>query len=59
MPEPKLESLQTPFGKLIFVALVGATDAELQAIMQGQLRVRELYARLGTDVTDLQRGSLV
>lgn len=59
VPEPRLEDLRTPYGMVQFVELVGATDAELQAIMQRKMSVREVYAKLGTDVTDLRRASLV
>ncbi len=59
VPEPLLEQLATPFGRVQFVELIGATDAELQAIMQGKMRVCELYEQLGSDITDLWRDSLV
>ncbi len=59
VPEPLLTQLDTPYGQVQFVELVGATDAELQAIMQGEMRVRELYEKLGSDITDLWRDSLV
>lgn len=59
VPEPMLERIKTPNGEVLFVELVGATDAELRAIMDGRLRVRELYERLGTDITDYRRQSLV
>lgn len=59
VPEPLLPVLQTPYGRVDFVELVGATDAELQAVMQQKIRLRELYAKLGTDVTDLWRDSVI
>jgi len=59
VPEPMLECLRTPFGMVRFVELVGATDAELQLIMQKKIRVHELYAQLGTDITDSRRGNIL
>ena len=41
-----------------FVQLIGATDAELKAIMEKRLRVRELAEKIG-DVTDYTRKSVV
>ena len=41
-----------------FVKLIGATDAELKAIMDGKLRVRELIEKIG-DITDYTRDSVV
>lgn len=51
-------TIETPNGKVDFVKLVGATDAELRAIMDGKLRVPELLERLG-DWTDYTRDSTV
>lgn len=51
-------TIDTPNGKVDFVKLVGATDAELKAIMEGKLRVRELIEKIG-DVTDYTRESVV
>ena len=51
-------TINTPNGKVDFVKLIGATDAELKAIMEGKLRVRELIEKIG-DVTDYTRESVV
>lgn len=59
VPEPLLPVLNGPYGRVDFVELVGAADAELQGIMQQKIRLRELYAKLGTDVTDLRRDSVI
>jgi len=50
-------TIDTPNGKVDFVQLIGATDAELKAIMDGKLRVRELVETIG-DVTDYTRDSV-
>ncbi len=51
-------TIDTPNGKVDFVKLIGATDAELKAIMDGKLGVRELIEKIG-DVTDYTRDSVV
>lgn len=59
IPEPMREKIDTPNGEVLFIELIGASDAELQAIMNGRLRVRELYDRLQTDITDYGRKSVI
>lgn len=56
--EDEAGTIDTPNGKVDFVKLIGATDAELKAIMEGKLRVRELIEKIG-DVTDYTRESVV
>ena len=51
--------IQTPNGKVVFVEFIGATDAELIAIREKKMTVKELYEKMGTDVTDYKRESLV
>ena len=51
-------TIDTPNGKVDFVQLIGATDAELKAIMEQHLRVQELAEKIG-DVTDYTRESTV
>ena len=51
-------TIDTPNGKVDFVKLIGATDAELKAIMDKRLTVRELAEKIG-DVTDYTRDSVV
>ncbi len=59
IPDPEFQEIDTPNGKLHFVELIGVTNDELQAIMNKQLTVKELYQKLGSDVTDYHRSSLV
>lgn len=54
----KLGEIETPNGKVQFVELIGATDAELKAIVNKEIRVRELFERLGSEYTDYNRKSL-
>ena len=51
-------TIDTPNGKVDFVKLIGATDAELKAIMEGKLRVKELAEKIG-DLTDYTRESVI
>lgn len=54
----KLGEIETPNGKVQFVELIGATDAELKAIINKKLRVKELFERFGSEYTDYKRESL-
>ena len=54
--------LDTPHGKVEFVILIGATDAELRSVYESEtskLEVRKLLKELGNQVTDYDRQSLV
>ncbi len=54
--------LDTPHGKVEFVTLIGATDAELRSIYESEtskLEVRKLLQGLGDQLTDYSRQSLV
>ena len=56
------KSLDTPHGKVEFVTLIGATDAELRSVYESEtskLEVRKLLKELGNQVTDYDRQSLV
>ncbi len=59
MPDPLVNTLQTPNGKVEFVEFIGVTDSELKAIINKEIRVRELQQRLKTDITDYRRESVV
>ena len=54
--------LDTPHGKVEFVTLICATDAELRSIYESEtskLEVRKLLQELGDQLTDYNRQSLV
>lgn len=57
VPDTKVPGINTPNGHVDFVEFVGASDAELLKIQNGELRVRELYEKIG-DLTDYNRKSL-
>lgn len=54
--------LDTPHGKVEFVTLIGATDAELRNVYESEtskLEVIKLLKELGNQLTDYERQSLV
>lgn len=54
--------LDTPHGKVEFVTLIGATDAELRSVYESEaskLEVRKRLKELGNQLTDYDRQSLV
>ena len=56
--EDEAGTIDTPNGKVDFVQLIGATDAELRAVMDKKLTVRELVEKIG-ELTDYTRDSVV
>ncbi|NFS10485.1 suppressor of fused domain protein [Clostridium botulinum] len=54
----KLGEIKTPNGKVQFVELIGATDAELKEIIDKKLNVKELFEKLNSEYTDYKRESL-
>ena len=59
VPDRQLGEIDTPNGQVRFVAFIGATDRELRAVRNGELWVSDLYEKLGSDVTDYNRSSVV
>ncbi|MBE6752780.1 MAG: suppressor of fused domain protein [Ruminococcaceae bacterium] len=59
IPDSTLNSIDTRNGRLDFVQFIGVTNAELLALREKQMTVKELYDRLGSDVTDYCRESVV
>ncbi|MCB6443107.1 suppressor of fused domain protein, partial [Streptococcus salivarius] len=54
--------LDTRHGKVEFVTLIGATDAELRSVYESEtskLEVRRLLQELANQITDYDRQSLV
>lgn len=58
VPDALVQPIVTPFGKVEFVEFVGVTDAELLKIKDKETRVKELFEKLGSDITDYKRESL-
>lgn len=59
IPDDKFTEIDTPNGKVCFVEFIGATDNELRAIQNKEISVKELFEKLGSDVTDYNRNSVV
>lgn len=59
VPDKELESLDTPYGRIDFLAFIGVTQKELLAIRKQEITVQELYEKLGTDVTSYNRESVI
>ena len=49
----------TPNGKVQFVKLIGATDAELKALYEKKITVKEIAEKIGNDMTDYTRASVL
>lgn len=58
VPDRDLRPIDTPNGRVVFVEFIGVTNQELLAIQHKETTVKELYAKLGSDVTDYNRNSL-
>lgn len=59
VPDDKFKEINTPNGKVCFVEFVGVTDNELKAIHNKEIRVKELYEKIVTDVTNYNRQSVI
>lgn len=57
--DDKFHSINTPNGIVNFVEFIGVTDSELTALQNKQLTVKELLLKLGSDITDYQRDSII
>lgn len=49
----------TPNGKVQFVKLIGATDTELKALYNKEITVPEIAEKIGSDLTDYMRDSVL
>ncbi|MCR5703816.1 MAG: suppressor of fused domain protein [Eubacterium sp.] len=56
--DPTVETIDTPNGKVEFLELIGMTDAELKTLSTVG-SVMEIYEKLGSDITDYHRDSIV
>lgn len=57
--EDDMGTIDTPHGKVQFVQLIGATDAELRMLVDKKMTVPELETKIGTDLTDYKRDSVI
>lgn len=60
VPDDKFpEIADTPNGKMCFVEFIGVTDSELKAIRNKEISEKELFEKLGSDITDYNRKAVV
>ncbi|MCF0106687.1 MAG: suppressor of fused domain protein [Holdemanella sp.] len=59
IPDTKLQPLSTINGKVIFVEFIGVTNAELLALKNKEIHVKNLYEKLDSDITDYKRKSVI
>ena len=59
IPDTDVAPISTPNGYVEFVEFIGATNNELIALKNQELTVKELYEKMGTDVTNYHRDSLI
>lgn len=59
VPDTNLQPINTPNGKVIFVEFIGATNSELLALRNNEIDVKTLYEKLGSDVTDYNRQTVL
>lgn len=59
IPDTEIKPINTENGKVEFVEFIGVTDKELLAIQNKQLTVQDLYNKLGSDITNYNRSSVI
>lgn len=59
VPDNKFHSLNTPNGKIEFVEFIGVTKDEIEAVKDKILTAKELFEKLGSDITDYNRTSVI
>lgn len=59
VPDDKFKTLNTPNGEVGFVEFVGVTNKEIEAVKNKEIRVKELFEKIGNDVTDYNRESVI
>ena len=59
IPDTKFQTLNTKNGRVDFVEFIGATNNELLALKNKELDVKTLYSKIGSDVTDYNRKSVI
>lgn len=59
IPDNELNPINSPNGKVTFVEFIGATDSELIALKNEELDVKSLYEKIGSDITNYSRKSVI
>lgn len=56
--DTSVNTIDTPNGRVEFLELIGMTDAELKTL-SNKASVMDIYSKLGSDLTDYRRASIV
>ena len=59
IPDTEFQTLNTPNGRVDFVEFIGVTNNELLALKNKEIDVKTLYSKLGSDITDYNRESVL
>lgn len=59
IPDVNFKPIETPNGKVKFVEFIGVTDKEITAVKNKEISVKDLYEKIGTDITDYNRKSVL
>ena len=59
IPDREINSINTLNGKVDFVEFIGVTNSELLALRSKKIDVRLLYNKLGSDITNYNRSSVL
>ena len=59
IPDKEIEPIMTPNGKVNFVEFIGVTNDELLALKNKELDVKTLYNKIGSDITNYNRKSVI
>ena len=59
IPDTQFQTLNTKNGRVDFVEFVGVTNDEITAVKNKEIDAKTLYEKLGSDVTDYNRKSVI
>lgn len=59
IPDTKFQTLNTKNGKVEFIEFIGVTNNELLAINNKEIDVKTLYDKIGSDITNYNRESVI
>ena len=59
IPDTNFQTINTPNGKVTFIEFIGATNEELIALKNKEITVKELYEKIGSDITSYNRKSVI
>ena len=59
VPDNDFKTLNTPNGKVEFVEFIGVTNKEIEKVKNKEITVKELYQKIGSDITNYNRESVI